>query len=164
MKRLIFLVLFLLLAILAPGTFAQNNSFISEGKNSFISIVNPVRGNDFWDLKDQEPETAVSGQIAILRKFNMPATWLIRFDALDISSIIDELKNKSLDEKGLFLEVTPTWADQAKIEYRRSESWHNAGSAFLTGYEVEEREKLIDAAFEKFKNVFGFYPVSVGAW
>ncbi|MDP3758108.1 MAG: hypothetical protein Q8Q86_00155, partial [Candidatus Daviesbacteria bacterium] len=62
------------------------------------------------------------------------------------------------------LEVTPAWANQARIGYRKSDSWHAAGSAFLTGYEREERLKLIDTAFAKFKDNFGSYPVSVGAW
>lgn len=156
MKRFAVTVLFLLALIFVPQAFAQGNSF--------VSIVNPVRGNDFWELKDQEPETVVAGQIAILKKFDLAATWLIRFDALGNQKIINELKNRTGDEKGLFLEVTPTWSTQAGVEYHQSSSWHNAGSAFLTGYEREERLKLIDTTFEKFKSIFGFYPLSVGAW
>ncbi|MBI2599407.1 hypothetical protein HYW43_00620, partial [Candidatus Daviesbacteria bacterium] len=156
MKKLISLVLFLSSLILVPQVLAQNNSY--------ISIVNPVRGNDFWDLKDQKPETAVLGQIAILEKFNLPATWLIRFDALDNQNITLKLKERPLDEKGLFLEITPTWTTQAKVGYKTSNTWHAAGSAFLTGYEREERIKLIDTAFKSFKDNFGIYPVSVGAW
>lgn len=156
MKRSLFLVLFLLFATFAPQTFAQDYSF--------ASIVNPIRGNDFWDLENQKPETAVSGQIAILDKLNLPATWLLRFDALNNSNIADQIKNRLSDEKGLFLEVTPAWTNQAGIQYYKSDSWHNAGSAFLTGYIPSEREKLIDASFEKFKGIFGYYPLSVGAW
>ncbi|MCL4415380.1 MAG: hypothetical protein M1365_01570 [Actinobacteria bacterium] len=156
MKRLILVLLFLASIVFVPKTFAENNSF--------VSIVNPVRGSDFWDQKDQLPETAVLGQIASLKNFNLPATWLLRFDVFDNKNIIDQLKSRPLDEKGLFLEVTPSWVNQAKVDYRKSGSWHTAGSAFLTGYERGEREKLIDASFEKFKNIFGYYPVTVGAW
>ncbi|MBI2196435.1 hypothetical protein HYU45_02365 [Candidatus Daviesbacteria bacterium] len=156
MKRFVCFVFFLLLLIFAPQAFAQGNSY--------VSIVNPVRGDDFWDLKDQKPETAVLGQIAILEKFNLPATWLIRFDALDNQNITLKLKERSLDEKGLFLEITPSWTTQAKVGYKTSNTWHAAGSAFLTGYEREERIELIDTAFKSFKDNFGIYPVSVGAW
>ncbi len=156
MKKLIFLLLCLLSTFIAPVAFAQGNSF--------VSIVNPVRGDDFWDLKDQKIETAVLGQIEILNNFTLPATWLIRFDALDEGRVIRELKNRYQDEKGLFLEVTPTWAEAAEVKYRKSSSWHAAGSAFLTGYERDEREKLIDKSFERFEKVFGYFPKSVGAW
>lgn len=130
-------------------------------ESSFVSVVNPVRGEDFWEITNQQPETAVAGQMEILKKFNLPSTWLLRFDALDNKNIVDLL---SASETGLFLEVTPAWAKASGVSYHQSENWHNAGSAFLTGYEREEREKLIDSAFEQFKKVFGEFPVSVGAW
>lgn len=155
-KRIVCTLLFLLSFFSAQIALAKSPAF--------VSIVNPVRGNDFWDLKNQKPETAVLGQIAILQEFNLPATWLLRFDALSNEIIVNELKNRTLDEKGLFLEITPSWADQAKVSYHKSVNWHAAGSAFLTGYERGEREKLIDKSFEKFREVFGLYPKSVGAW
>ncbi len=139
------------------------DSAVLAQSNSFVSVVNPIRGSDFWSLKDQDPQTAFFGQRDILKKQNIEATWLIRFDALADNKIIDSLKTTS-DEKGLFLEVTPIWTKEAGVEYQISESWHSAKSAFLTGYEPYQREKLIDAAFEKFKNIFGSYPKSVGAW
>lgn len=155
MKRALLLSLFLLAIIFVPRT--------SGFGNSFVSVVNPIRGTDFWDLKGQTVGTAVKGEISILNKFNLSATWLIRFDALN-DEIINEVRTRESDEKGIFLEVTPTWAAAANVQYHKSETWHNAGSAFLTGYERLEREKLIDSAFEKFKSIFGYYPSSVGAW
>ncbi len=131
--------------------------------NSFVSVVNPIRGSDFWSVKGQDPHTAFLRQMDILKRQNIEATWLIRFDALSENKIIDSLKSSS-NEKGLFLEVTPTWSKDAGVEYHASESWHTAKSAFLTGYELDQRERLIDVAFEKFKKIFGNYPKSVGAW
>lgn len=156
MIRSLFLILFLFITLFAQKAFAV--------ENSFVSVVNPVRGSDFWELKSQNPETAVLGQVEILKKANLSATWLLRFDALDNKVILEVMRNRAGDEKGLFLEVTPTWADQAGVKYHQSDIWHAAGSAFLTGYEREQREKLIDTAFKKFNNVFGGYPASVGAW
>ncbi|MDO8638595.1 MAG: hypothetical protein Q7R43_03395 [Candidatus Daviesbacteria bacterium] len=148
--------------ILILFTFALTKpTFASQ--NSFVSVVNPVRGSDFWDLKDQKVETAVLGESEILKKYNVSATWLIRYDALLDESIISKIKNLS-DEKGLFLEVTPSWTKDAGVDYHKGETWHSAGSAFLTGYEPDVREKLIDSVFEKFKSIFGSFPKSVGAW
>ena len=132
--------------------------------NSYVTVVNPVRGGDFWNLQNQKPEDALIGQAEILKSFNIPATYLVRYDAFGNSNITVLLKNLSGDEKGIFLEITPTWTKDANVDYRRSDNWHDAGSAFLSGYETGERVKLIDSAFEKFKEVFGFYPNSVGAW
>lgn len=139
-------------------------SFVLANSSAFVSIVNPVRGDDFWDIKDQSVETAVLGQVEILKEINLTATFLFRFDALSNQKVIDAVNTLPQSASGLFLEVTPSWAKSSKVSYRQSDSWHFAGSAFLTGYEREEREKLIDAAFEKFKQVFNFYPKCVGAW
>ncbi|PJA49718.1 hypothetical protein CO169_01315, partial [Candidatus Shapirobacteria bacterium CG_4_9_14_3_um_filter_39_13] len=42
--------------------------------------------------------------------------------------------------------------------------WHDANKIFLSGYRPEERIKLINVIFEKFKEDYGYYPKSVGAW
>ena len=157
MKQLLFVILSFLILISYPLR-------VLAKENSFISVVNPIRGADFWDQKKQKVEDAFFGQMEILNNFNIPTTWLIRFDALENQRIIDTLKNQKDDEKGLFLEVTPSWTKNSSVEYRTSSSWHNAGSAFLSGYELNEREKLIDAVFIKFKEIFGDFPRSVGAW
>jgi len=155
LKFLAGIIFFILTLFLPSISFATTNSY--------VSVVNPIRGNDFWDLRDQKIETAVFGEMDLLKKYNLPATWLLRFDALRDKRITEKLI-KSTDEKGLFLEVTPTWTTDAKVDYHKSDSWHSAGSAFLTGYEIGDREKLIDSSFEKFKSVFGYFPTSVGAW
>lgn len=132
--------------------------------NSFVSVVNPIRGQDFWDSPEQVTDTTF-GEMALLKEFNIPATWLVRLDAFQNPGIINLLKSVPQNhEIGLFLEVTPTWADKAGIPYQKSSNWHSAGSVFLTGYKPEERKKLIDTAFSEFKKIFGFYPKSVGAW
>lgn len=135
---------------------------LAQNSSSFVSVVNPVRGEDFWDSAN-DPKDAVLGEMEILKSSNVSASWLIRFDAFKNSQIINILK-PSDQEKGLFLEITPTWTKAAGVEYRQSPSWHFAGSVFLTGYNPDERKKLIDTAFTEFKNTFGFYPQSVGAW
>lgn len=133
--------------------------------SSFITVVNPIRGDDFWEDPLQKPIDAIVGQAELVRRYNIPVTWLLRYDALENNGIVDYLERQNLNQEyGLFLEVTPKWTSSAGVSYRESESWHLAGSVFLTGYEVSEREKLIDTAFEKFKSEFGVYPKSVGAW
>ncbi|KKS68873.1 MAG: hypothetical protein UV41_C0072G0004 [Candidatus Daviesbacteria bacterium GW2011_GWA2_42_7] len=76
---------------------------------SFVTVVNPIRGQEFWDIKNQQPLDVVLGQVKILQDLKVPATWLIRFDALEDQKITGSLP--SGHEKGLFLEVTPGWAN-----------------------------------------------------
>lgn len=133
--------------------------------NSFATIVNPVRGNDFWSLSGQTPLVAVKAQKEIIESHGFSATWLLRSDAIFDPEIAAYFKNfPENHELGIFLEITPTWANKAEIEYNQGKLWHYANSIFLSGYAPQEREKLINVAFEEFKNVFGFYPQSVGAW
>lgn len=133
-------------------------------ENNFVSIVNPIRGEDFFEGK-QAPEVPVLGQMEILKKNNLSATWLVRYDALNLPEISKSLKSIPPNhEIGLFMEVTPTWTNAAGVEYHKTQAWHLPGSVFLTGYSPEDRNKLIDKAFEDFKKVFGNYPKSVGAW
>lgn len=154
MLRRFFIFLFFLFFLTFPS--------IAQAKN-FVSIVNPIRGPDFWSEKNQFPYTAVLGEMDILKDQNLATTWLIRFDALKDEKIVEQLISSN-GEKGLFLEVTPSWTDEAYVTYHKSASWHSAGSAFLTGYSQADRIKLIDSAFERFKSIFGIYPKSVGAW
>lgn len=155
----------LLLTTLFVGVLLTNPTPVSGQSNSYVSVVNPVRGNEFWPLKGQQPADAVLAQSKILRDSNIPATWLIRFDALSDGQTIGVLKQVPADdERGLFLEVTPGWAAFAGVNYNRSNNWHDAGSVFLTGYSQRDRRQLIDSAFVAFKEKFGYYPKSVGSW
>lgn len=158
MKIYLIILLFIWLIFLPGETFAQLQS------NSFISVVNPIRGSDFWNLEGK-PIDAVKGQMDILTKENVPSTWLLRFDAFNDQEIVNLLqKSSDVNEKGLFIEVTPTLTKAANVKYNQSASWHNAKSVLLTGYSPDDRVKLIDTSFATFKKTFGYYPKSVGAW
>lgn len=131
---------------------------------NYINIVNPIRGNDFWEEK-YEPSATLKGQLEVIERLNAPATWLIRPDVFrsnELLSLIDTAPQKN--EKGLFLEVTPSWTERAGVIYKKSQSWHYAGSVFLAGYSQDDRKKLIDSAFEAFKEKYNYYPKSVGGW
>lgn len=132
----------------------------------FITVINPVRGYDFWPLPSQKPEDFVLYQKEALASGKIKATWLLRPDFIfnnDLAVILNrDVFND--DEKGIFLEITPLWASKAGVEYNTGDSWSSARNVFLSGYNRGERKKLIDAAFATFKDFFGHYPQTVGAW
>ncbi|OGM60564.1 hypothetical protein A3A75_03505 [Candidatus Woesebacteria bacterium RIFCSPLOWO2_01_FULL_39_10] len=129
--------------------------------NQFITIVNPVRVS----IYTQELERNLEIQNQVISSRGLPATWLLTYDAIfhDGSQKAIERFDKNQDI-GLFIEITPQLAKASVVAYNDFGSWHHATSVFLSGYSQEERMKLIDTLFEAFKNVFGYYPSSVGAW
>jgi len=92
LRKFFILVLFLLILVLSPKiTYAASNSF--------VNIVNPVRGNDFWEDKNQKPKDAVLGELDILNSNNLLATWLIRPDVFNDQQSLNILKNASLNTR-----------------------------------------------------------------
>ncbi len=158
MKKIIAgLVLAILAGISPVVTFAQNNSF--------VTIINPVRGAEFWEKgRSDSPLTSLQGEYQVISQNSLAASWLLRFDALANSQITSLLKGQPHQEPGLFLEVIPSLAKSAQVQYNNSPSWHFAESVLLTGYTPGNRQKLIDRQFDKFKEVFGYFPKTVGAW
>lgn len=127
-------------------------------------IVNPIRGSDFWEYEQGILDTPRK-EYEVISANKLSATWLVRFDALQNSEATGFLK--SLDgrqETGLFFEVTPSFAQASGVTYNQSQNWHFPYSIFLTGYTPDDRNRLIDTAFGRYKEVFGVYPKSVGAW
>lgn len=129
-----------------------------------VTIVNPIRGKDFWNNNFDVLETSKK-EYAIISRNNLPATWLVRYDALvdpETVSFLNSLNDQQ--EVGLFLEITPTFSGAAGVKYNQSDNWHWAKSLLLTGYSPQDRKKLIDTAIEKYNQIFHHNPTSVGAW
>lgn len=155
-KFLFFISIYLVLFGLTPVTFAQ------EQKQ--ITIVNPIRGQDFWNYPYSILETPKK-QYELISSKNIEATWMARYDALKNPEIQNFLKSlNSKQEVGLFLEITPTLTTDAGVVYNQSENWHYAKSVLVIGYSQPDRIKLIDTAMNKYREQFGKYPKSVGAW
>lgn len=158
----IFLILTLSL-ILLVFSFLPKKSFATglDSDNQFVTIVNPIRVSKYT----KNLQNSFEAQYQETQKRNLPATWLLTYDVLENSEMTAELgKIDQSHELGIFLEITPNFANKAEIEYNKTDSWHRAHALFLSGYRQEDRNKLIDTVFEKFKLIFGYYPKSVGAW
>lgn len=149
--KFFFPLLFLLLFV--PKVFAADNSF--------VTIVNPVRistYNTAYLASLQQEYSQVKGR-------DFPATWLMTYDVLQRPEMVHEFKQMNdKQELGLFLEIRPKLAHDSNVTYHVTGQWYRATSLFLSGYTQDERKKLIDTLFAKFKSEFGYYPKSVGAW
>lgn len=109
----------------------------------------------------------VCEQVKLVNKYDLPATFLLQYDALINPLYQDLLKSKLNDhsEIGAWWELTQPQIEAAGIKWRGEHSWvSHANIAFSTGYTKEERERLVDVYMAKFKEIFGTYPKSVGSW
>lgn len=132
-----------------------------KAADEFVTIVNPVRISTY----NQNPVASIKAQYEIIKKLNLPATWLVTYDVLENPEMVANLKNfNSKQEIGLFLEVSKNSANKSGILYHETGSWHFANAVLLSGYTQEERIKYLDMVFGKYKSLFGVYPKSVGSW
>lgn len=160
MRKVIFFLL-ILFAVFSGNSYALD-------KETFITVANPVRGPEEWQLKIQDPLT-----IPKLEYFNAtvsaaPVTWMLRYDVIKDASMSAYFNNLFLYDNtqslGAFLEITPNLAKDSLVNYPSGSSIFNANRAFLSGYYPNDRIKLIDTYMLAFKERFGTLPKAVGAW
>lgn len=128
----------------------------------FLTLVNPVRDRSLWADNTLGP---LRSQYAEIARFNFPATWLMQYDTLKDKDLVSEVSDfGSNQEVGVFLEVSRGLAGDSGVNFPIYTRWSDPGTVFLSAYSQSERRKLIDKLFTEFKNVYGYYPKSVGAW
>lgn len=165
-----FLICLLLLVTVTLSCFSSNN--IKKKKKSdsprIINIVNFIRQTDYrMENADALMFEAVEKQIDLVNKYGFPATFLFQYDALINPEYQTLMKSKlsSNNEIGAWWEITQPHVEAAGIKWRGEHSWvSTANIAFTPGYTLKEREKLVDVYMEKFKEIYGKYPKSVGSW
>ncbi len=140
----------------------------SSDSPRIINIINFIRQTDYRiQNSDQLLYETVVEQIKLLKQYSFPATFLLQYDAL-INPLYQQLLKSQLDnrsEVGAWWEITQPHVEAAGLKWRGEHSWvSHANIAFTTGYSPEEREKLVDVYMSKFKEIFGYYPKSVGSW
>lgn len=132
-----------------------------------MNIVNFVRGIEpRWEM---DLYTPVAEQIKYNKKYNIPNTFLLQYDAMLRSDFV-ELFCAEQDENmelGVWFENCRELIENIGLQWRGREGYDwdwfvNVG--FLEGYTPAERELIIDEVFRLFKEIFGEYPQVVGSW
>jgi hypothetical protein len=134
-----------------------------------VNIVNFIRLLEPRDPKitqDVLYQTVVK-QVEIMRKYRLGGTFLLQYDALmdtRYQSLLKSLPGDSF-EIGAWWELPQPLIEKAGLKWRGRYPWDwHADVGFSTGYTPEQREKLIDVYMNDFKNIFGYFPRSVGSW
>lgn len=135
-----------------------------------INIMNFVR-----TMEPRNPEieeqlyVTTKKQMELSKKYHFPTTFLLEYDALCNAEYVELLKKEADDsiELGLWYEVVEQLTSAIGMPYcsKLGYKWDwNIKPGFAMSYELHEREALIRQAMEKFKEVFGYYPKTVGSW
>lgn len=111
----------------------------------------------------------VQKQMELIKRYRLPATWLLQYDSLCLGPFADFLKREMLPnhEVGLWFEMNEQHCKAAQVEWRGRPGYEwdwQPSVAFSIGYTVEERHRLVDEAVRKFNERFGSTPRSVASW
>lgn len=163
--------LFLILTLAAATATACARTVGVTGNDNqprIINIVNFIRQTDYRvEDSDRKLYETVCRQVELVNRYDLPATFLLEYDAL-INPLYQKLLKTKLRngaEIGAWWELTQPHIEAAGLKWRGEHPWvSHANIAFSTGYTKEERERLVDVYMRKFKDVFGTYPKSVGSW
>ena len=129
-----------------------------------VSVINEIRGPQLG-LEESDILKSLQGQWEVTGEIGVPATWLWQYSALEDKTLTSFAKKEMKDQEfGIFLEIDRNFADKSGVRYRGAGPWYFSDGLFLVSYEQYDRRKLIDNVFTKFKQEFGYYPKTVGAW
>ena len=133
---------------------------------NILNIVNFVRACEPRSEDDSFLFTTTKKELELCRQYSFPSTVLLQYDALIDPKYISLLKDfKDNTEIGLWFEVVKPLCEAVGIPWRGRFPWDwHSHVGFLVGYTIDERRLLIDEAFGKFKEIYGFYPKSCGSW
>lgn len=170
LKNYVFtVVIVLLFSSCTNSNIHPTNSEKEKEQPKIINIVNFIRLLEPRDpniTEDVLYQTVVK-QVEMMKKYKLGGTFLLQYDALMDSryqKLLTELPKDSF-EIGAWWELPQPLVEKAGIKWRGRYPWDwHADVGFSTGYMPEEREKLVDVYMNDFKDIFGYYPKSVGSW
>ncbi|MDE2590081.1 MAG: hypothetical protein KGL95_10510, partial [Patescibacteria group bacterium] len=140
--------------------FSPNRVFASTVTLPVVTVINPIREPE----KGPYPLDGLQTQYEIVKDHHISATWLWQYTTLEDNKLTDVAKSMTNQEFGLWMEIDRNLAEKAHVVYRGQGPWYFSDGLLLISYDTSEREKLIDTAFARFRETFGYYPKTVGAW
>ena len=168
-------VLFLIM-VMTLGACKETEASREEAPR-IVNYINFLRQNDYRiELRQRDYRTnddvtllyeAAREEVALAREYGIPATFLLQYDAL-IDPAYQKLMKEELPEGcevGAWWEITKPHYEAIGLEWPFEQVWYPYDvKDFGIGHTPQERCKLVDAYMEKFREVFGYYPRSVGSW
>ena len=135
-----------------------------------VNIMNFARSYEPRDLEAEAMlcETTVK-QLDLVNELGVDATFLLQYDVFSNPDFVREIKKRAGNniELGFWYEVVEPLTTACGMPYESERGWKwdwYIKPGFSVSYTLKEREMLIDEAMRKFKEVFGYYPRTVGSW
>lgn len=133
---------------------------------NFVNFIRELEPRD-ENITPQVLFETVKSEADVIHQYGFKGTWLLQYDAL-IDSRYQELMREEKShgcEVGGWWEITQPHVEAAGYKWRGRFPWDwHADKGFAVGYTPEERERLVDVYMEKFREIFGEYPHSIGSW
>ena len=133
---------------------------------NIVNIINFARNCEPRTDDDSYLFTTLEEELKLCACYGFRSTVLFQYDAL-IDPRYRRLAEEYADrcEYGLWLELTEPQVKDAGLEWRGRYPWDWTNNVnFLHGYSTDERIRLIDTAFLKFKELYGYTPKVFGCW
>ncbi len=135
-----------------------------------VNIMNFARSYEPRDLDVEKIllETTKQ-QLDLVNEMGVEATFLLQYDVYANEDFVRMIKERAGEniELGLWYEVVEPLTSACGMKYESERGWKwdwFIKPGFSMSYTVKEREVLIDEAMRKFREVFGYYPRTVGSW
>lgn len=135
-----------------------------------INIMNFARSYEPRNKKAEENLLKTTKeQLDLVNEYGVDATFLLQYDVIaneDFVAMIKERAGENI-ELGFWYEVVEPLTTACGMPYESTRGWKwdwFIKPGFAVSYPLPERERLIDEAMRKFKEVFGYYPRTVGSW
>ena len=134
-----------------------------------INIMNFVRQVDpRLENSEQILFEATRAELALCREYDLENTFLLQYDAL-IDPRYIELFSDAGDktELGLWLEIVQPLVEAVGLPWRGRPGWKwdwHVVPGFSMAYTPAQRKSLIDECMRKFREIYGYYPATVGSW
>ena len=158
-----------LIPLLAVLLSACSHAGPASDSPRIVNIINFIRLTEprSEEITNQVLFETVRSQAEDLRSKGLVGTYLLQYDALldpSYQALMKEEMQRGC-EVGAWWEITQPHVEDAGYTWRGRYPWDwHAHVGFSVGYTQAEREHLVDVYMEKFKELFGTYPKSVGSW
>ena len=137
-------------------------------KQGLVNIYHFIRKSTYNDgLFTQEDFDTLKMEIDILKQYQLPATYALKYDAV-MDERYAELIKSTIDEKdevGAWWEITQEMAEKAGVKWKGCDVIDlHVKAGYSLAYLPEERKRLLDVYMKDFKEVYGYYPKTIGSW
>jgi hypothetical protein len=152
-------------SIVSPDIWSESSTPRAQLRS--VNVMNFIRAEEPREPMDLV--LPVREQMKAIKANNLPATWLLQYDALVEGPFVDFLKAEMPPghEVGIWFEMNRRICDDAGVEWRGKPDWewdYHVPTAYAIGYSPDERRKLADAAMTTFKRVFGREAKAIASW